>query len=658
MIAAVAVVVALVGPGGEGDVSEREEVEGRDQDREQDQEQDQDDGVEGGDEVRTVVVTGTRTERFVDDAPVRTQVYGRTEIERSGAENLAEVLEETPGVQVSRGIGGVGISMQGLDPTYSVVLVDGQRTAGRVGGTIDLSRFPAEQIEQVEIVRGPSSVLYGADALAGTINVITRRPRKPHEAEVHAAYGSFDTLDLTGRVGLRREHYAGSITSGWHRTDGWDADPSDLTTTGPRSEQFNIATTHDFGGWGPFSLSVDGSYLRRDSAFVDAQGTGAVFDRKNRTETVHVALTPQFESEPSRFRVTASYDLFRDQFLQEQRGSDALDQSQETYDHVGQVTMQYDHRLGEHVVSAGVDTQVELLTTDRIDPSTVDRMRYAVYVQDEWTPTLSPKIVVLPGVRVDYDTFFGIYPTPRLAMMVQPGPRWTFRTSYGRGYRAPTFREMFLLFSNPSVGYRVVGNPDLRPETSWSASFSAEFRPWQWALLAANVFDNRLQDTIAFDTTEPDAEGGTTLFAYSNIGEATTRGVEAQAAVTIVHHLTLEGSYTFVHTRDHEQDRPLPGRPRHAGTAGLSYSRPAWGTSIRLRSAIFGERVFYADMDGDEVEEAQTSPAFATLDLRLGQSIFHYLQVFAGIENILDAGNATDNPLQPRTFYGGATLRY
>src|SRR5687768_17068664 len=181
-----------------------------------------DEDTEQEGEVRQVVVTGTRTEHGLADTPIATQVYDRVEIEDSGAENLGEILEETPGVQLDRGIGGVGISMQGLGPSYTVVLVDGQRMTGRVDNVLDLSRFPAEDIEQVEVVRGPSSVLYGADALAGPVNLISRKPVKPHEAEVHAAYGSFNTADLTGRVGLARKHYAGSLTGGWHRTDGYD----------------------------------------------------------------------------------------------------------------------------------------------------------------------------------------------------------------------------------------------------------------------------------------------------------------------------------------------------------------------------------------------------------------------------------------------------
>jgi outer membrane receptor for ferrienterochelin and colicins len=617
-----------------------------------------DDDAEHDGEVREVVVTGTRTEQGLADTPVATQVYDREDIEDSGAENLGEILEETPGVQLDRGIGGVGISMQGLGPSYTVVLVDGQRMTGRVDNVLDLSRFPAEDIEQVEVVRGPSSVLYGADALAGTVNLISRKPVKPHEAEVHAAYGSFDTADLTGRVGLSREHYAGSLTGGWHRTDGYDLEPDDVSTDGPRRNQWHLTSTHELREIGPFSLWMRGSYLQRDGLLVDATDTGAVFDRRNRSEVLTATLRPSLDFGHARVTFGGGYNLWRDQFVNDQRASTELDQQQDTFDHLGQATVQYDHEIGKHVITVGGDGQFEVLSTQRIEPPRVDRQRYAVFAQDEWTPSAAPEVVVLPGVRLDYDTFFGIYPTPRIALMVAPDPRWTFRASYGRGFRAPSFREMFLLFANPSAGYTVAGNPSLRPETSWSASFSAEVRPWQWMWLAANVFDNRLRDTIVTDSVDPADVDTPTLFEYVNIGQATTRGVETQSSIGILDVLTIDGSYTFVHSRDDETGRPLPGRPRHSATAGLRFYREAWGTGLRVRSAIYGARSFFADTDGDDIEDEQRSDPFATLDVRLSQRFVEYVQVFVGVENVLDAGNPTDNPLPPRSWYGGVTIRY
>lgn len=606
---------------------------------------------------RTIVVTATRTEQTISDSPIATQVQTRDDIVDSGAENVAELLEAVPGVILTRSFGGIGLSLQGLSPSYTVILVDGQRTTGRVDGVLDLSRFPAEDIEQVEIVRGPGSVLYGADALAGVVNLRTRTPQRWLESEIHGAYGSFNTIDLTGRLATRHRWYAGSIAGGWHSTDGWDLDPSTVATNGPQQNQWHIDSRHDLDPVGPFSLTVHGNYLRRDSHLVDETETGAVFDRHNLSEVVMASVSPALEWSKTRLRVTASYNLFRDQFLQDQRGSTELDQAQDTFDHLVQTNAQFDHTLLNHTVTAGADGQLEWLDTQRIDPPRVDRQRYATFLQDEWRPSQSPKISLLLGARLDYDSLFGIYPTPRIALMVQPNQKWTFRTSYGRGYRAPSFREMYLLFANPSAGYTVSGNPQLEPETSWSLAISATYQPWRWASLSVNVFDNRLKNTIVINTAGIDNDM-LSLFGYANVGEATTRGLEATASVVVRQMLRIEGSYTFVDTFDHQERRALPGRPRHSGTAGLRFHRPAWGTTIRLRSSIIGERQFFSDTDDDGIDETTTSSPFATLDARVAQKLFGHLELFVGGENLLNAGNPDDNPLSPRSFYGGATFRY
>jgi len=605
-------------------------------------------------ESRDVVVTATRTAHEKNDAPISTDVFDRQMIQDTGAENALEVLEEAPGVQVDRGVGGSGIRLQGLDPKYTLILVDGQRVSGRVDGTIDLTRFPAEDIERIEVVRGPGSVLYGADALAGTINIITRRAAKRWEGEAHSSYGSFKTLDVTGRVGHRRKRYTGSLSAGLHNTDGWDADRSTESTTGPSARQFEVSTGQRFASKGLFALDGWAQYMRRTTRGVDALNTGAVFDRVNRSETITANLTPSATCDDGSFRFTGSYSLFRDQFFNDQRGSAALDASQDTFDHIAQGTATLSQRVEEHVLTTGVDAQFEVLSADRIDPGTVDRQRYAVFAQDEWVPLEA--LSILPGVRLDYDSMFGLYPTPRIAMMLRPGERWRLRASYGRGYRAPTFREMYLLFTNAGVGYQVRGNPSLQPETSWSTHVSAQFLPWRWASVSVAAFDHRLQDTVVIDTLD-DSDGALTLFGYANIGNAESRGIESSASFE-VGPLTLDGSYTFTHARDLDSGLALPGRARHRGTAGARFHRPSWGTTLRVRTAITGPRAFYVDTDGDDVLEPIDSSPYATLDARLAQTFTRYVEAYVGVDNILDVGNATDNPLVPRSYYGGITVRY
>ncbi|HSC88776.1 MAG TPA: TonB family protein, partial [Polyangiaceae bacterium] len=127
-----------------------------------------------GGSISEVVVTGARVPERRSESVISTQVIDREALRRSGATNVGAALEAEPGLQVERTFRGTEVWIRGLDPEYTLILLDGQRLPGRVGGAIDLSRYPLENVERVEIVRGPSSALYGSDAIGGTINIVTR----------------------------------------------------------------------------------------------------------------------------------------------------------------------------------------------------------------------------------------------------------------------------------------------------------------------------------------------------------------------------------------------------------------------------------------------------------------------------------------------------
>ena len=614
------------------------------------------------DESRTIVVTGARTEQAVGDSAVATQVIRREAIEASGAENLAELLEEQPGLQVLRafaGAGGAGVQMQGLDPKYTLILVDGQRATGRVNGTIDLSRFPAEDIEQVEIVKGPGSALYGADAIAGVINIITRKTQRAREAEAHASYGSFDTQDLSGRAGLRRGRWGGGLAAGWHHTRGFDRDPSTLATTGNAQQNLNLSQWTELRARQDVKLTLTADAQQRDLRGVDSGATRAVFDRQNLTRTASLTLTPELTwAAPARLRLTGHVAYFDDRYSLDQRGSDELDDMQRTRDALGQVSAQYDHLVaGRHMFTAGVETQLEGLSTPRLEQGRASRQRFALFVQDEWRVRGDSRVVIVPGGRFDLDSQFGAFATPRLALRVDPHPDLTLRASAGLGYRAPSFRELYLSFANPSAGYRVSGNPELRPETSRGLTVGFLVKAGGFAQLEAHAFANDLRNLITTDTSSVMAVGQG-VFSYVNVGSARTRGVEAVFGLRARRLVSGDASYTLSDTLDRERMRPLPGKPRHSGSVRLQLHHRGAGTTAQLRIGVQGRQQYYADADADGVDEVVGVAAYATLDLRVAQELFRgRMALFFGVDNLLDAGDALYLPLVPRGFYGGFTVR-
>ncbi|MBZ5708363.1 TonB-dependent receptor plug domain-containing protein [Nannocystis pusilla] len=613
-------------------------------------------------ESKTVVVTSARTEQAIGDVAVSTRVVDRAAIEASGAETLAGVLEEQPGLQILRsfaGAGGVGVQMQGLDSKYVLILVDGQRATGRVGGVIDLSRFPAEDIAQVEIVKGPGSSLYGADAIAGVINIITRRAARKFELDARARYGSFHTSDLSTTIGGARGRWSTRWSAGWHYTAGFDRDRSTPSTTGSAGHSINASQRTDVRVRRDVTIGLMADYQRRDLHGIDSNAAGAVFDRNNLTQTTSVTLMPEITWDaPARLKLVAHLAHFDDNYVLDQRKSDALDQRQHTKDTLGQFGAQYDHMIaGRHLFSAGIETQLEHLSTPRLATAASDRQRFALYAQDEWKVALKPLVVVVPGARLDLDSQFGGYGSPRLAVRIDPAEALTLRASAGLGFRAPAFRELYLAFANPAAGYRVTGNPDLKAETARSATAGVAWRLSPGRTLTVDYFHHRLKDLIALDANTLTL-GSDNAFQYINVGAARSQGVEAALALKFTDVVDAEVSYTFTDARDLELKRRLPGRPMHHSSARVRWKHPRSGTSAQLRAAVFGKQFFYADNDGDGVEEPLRIAPYANVDLRVGQEILGgRMTFFLGVDNLLNAGDAAYLPLVPRLFYGGISAR-
>jgi outer membrane receptor for ferrienterochelin and colicins len=618
--------------------------------------------VDTGEDVQSVdavVVTGSRTERPLGEAPVATEVISREQIEESGARDLAELLEDRPGVYLERSTFGTGPELQGLPADYTLILIDGVRVPGRVGGVIDLSRIASENIERIEIVRGAGSALYGSDAIAGVINIITRQANKPIELGGAASLGPHGRLDLSGSVGTRRPGWSARVSGGRHSSDGFDLDPSDIATTQAASQQYDASQSSELSLGSGIRLRSSADFVRRERQGIDLSAGGAVFDRDNHTQTFSVGLRPGFElASGTQLELRSSYALFRDEFSLDQRGSDALDDRQDTREQLGQFGAQLDMLLGSHLVTAGAEGSYETLDTERLASGHGDRTRIGFYAQDEWTLSEAPLFVVLPGARLDVDSQFGSAPTPRLALRYDPVPSVTLRASYGGGFKAPDFRELYLLFENPSAGYLVEGNTELDPERSQNFGASVEVRPHRSVWFSLQGFYNLLDDRI--DTVlAPATEMGPQRFRYLNVNSAVTRGLIATLSVSPLAGLRMELSYDLTDARSRGTGaRRLSGTPAQRATASLRYRAPNIGFETTWRGSFVGTRPFYQDSDGDGDEEQRNSYGYANIDVRVAQRIGYGFRSFLFGQNLLDAGDAEFLALTPRTFSGGLEYEF
>ncbi len=605
-----------------------------------------------------IVVTGMRSPEASSSAIVATEVIRRREIEESGARNAAELLEDRSALQITQSFRGAELWLRGLDPEYTLILVDGDRVPGRVGGAIDLMRYPVENIQRVEIVRGGSSALYGADAIGGVVNLVTRRPTRPLEADAQVSAGQYGQNLASARVaGKPNDVWGLSVTSGYQTAEAYTRPGEVGTTTNQRKlSSFGAQITTEATEHHYFRLR--GDYLRKETIGVDEGAGSAVFDRTTLQEQGQTALEHRLTHGDLLWTSRVTYSLFREQYLLDQRNAIALDSYEDNREQGAQVSSVVTLRLDDaHTTTLGAEYLHQTLDSERLT-AVGQRSTIAVFAQDEWTALRHEerRAVVVPGVRFDSDSRYGQQLSPKLAVRIDATNQVVLRASYGHGFRAPSFQEQLMHFENPSVGYMVEGNPDLEAETARSLDAGLEWTPRSSFLLAASVFRNDLDDMIAVVTKDDTGVTGT-VYTYDNINTAYTQGVESSLRLSPVTPLSITLGYTYLDTWDGEHDRPLEGRAPHRLSLSARLKNDTLGVTLTTRGSLSIGRQYYLDPDGDGIDETVVPGPLAHLDARLAKSLGEHFEVFAGVDNILDAGDDL-TALLPRTAYVGAMARY
>ena len=600
-------------------------------------------------ELEQVVVTGTRTAHALSNSPVEVQLITAAQIKDSGARDVAELLEREGGLTVTRVAGrGTSIEIQGLSSDQVLILVNGRRVVGRINGAIDLTRLKASNIERIEIVKGPSSALYGSDALGGVVNILTKSGGNGSTVTARADTGK--NFEAFGGIGYERERVSGNLSGGGTLTSGFDLDKSTPATDGidGKTRFASLNHTQRFSPRASLGASLD--YSLDDTSRVDAGS--ATFDITKRIEEVRLGLSPQFTlGDNTSLVLDGYYTRYDDQFLQDQRGADANDRVERTVDQLYATGAQLNHRIGRHALSIGLEGQFENLSADRL-ASEGERDRQSLFLQDELALLADDALTLVPGLRYDRDSQFGHALSPKLALRYDLSANWLVRASAGQGYRAPDFKQLLLRFDNAAVGYRVEGNPDLKPERSTGYNLGSTWYASPQLSLSGTVFHNRVRnliDIVQISGGQPSASNPA-VFSYVNISRARLTGSDVQVEWRPLRALTLRSGYGYLLSKDADTGQPLSGRAKHRANADIG-----WRTSqveLGLRGVWIGKRVFQTELDtgGAPTGAGEAEPYFL-FDTRAQWKGWRVFDLTLGVSNLFDEGESRYLPIQPRAVF-------
>ncbi|HEU5076711.1 MAG TPA: TonB-dependent receptor [Polyangiaceae bacterium] len=617
-----------------------------------------------------IVVTGTRTPEDQQRSTLKTGLVTREEAERRGASNVAEALAGELGVEVNPNsygyLGGpAGAQMQGLDAERVLVLEDGERVVGDFGGVVDLASLPLTGVDRIEYVSGPTSSLYGTGALGGVINVITAPPndggasaRARAEARAPAAYLTQDT------AAYRRGALWAALDGSYRHADGIRLFPESPDLALPDRDQAALglrlgSSEEDHEARLSLRWLHDASNGLQ-SQWVPNLGNFLV-DLPSKTDRIVVRgmdrvnvgghTTLQGSIATQRFLNEAVTDR-RDSPLDETRNRDHALSSAE-------LTATAQATRGMTVV-AGVRGERETFAQNLERVVAVDGepvisrfaevphtllVSGALYAQLGFAP--SAAFSVLPGLRLEYHDRFGAVWAPRLAVAWRTKSELTLRAATGRGFRAPSAKEFGFFFDHSYLGYRVIGNEDLKPETSWGVTADVAWVPVALPRIRLRVggFANWIHNLIG-ETFIGREQAGVDDFAYVNVGRARTAGVEAASEFTLFPRVRSIVGYHLLHTLNLDSGRPLPSRPAHTVLASLVY-QPVDALELMLR-----ERGVSSAYLSDGVR----TPPFVMLDARAAYRMLPGLQAYVGVLNALDAKDDPNRPGDQRPVTGRTLL--
>ncbi|MEO7988637.1 MAG: TonB-dependent receptor [Chryseolinea sp.] len=657
-----------------------------------------------------VVVTATRSERALSELPVPVTVIQKSQIKNMGSLRLNDVLGEQTGLAIVSDHG-TGIQMQGFSPEYTLILVDGEPLIGRTSGTLELNRIAVGNIRQIEIMKGPSSSLYGSEALAGVVNIITDRP-KGVSGTITSRYGTNNTFDLGATVNHKKNKFGLYAFANRYSTDGYDLSPdTEGNTVSPFANYtYQSRLTYDFTSRTKFSLS--GRYFSEEQESIanigtqDApvllDGTGDVKDWN-----VNPVLTHNFSDKlKTTFRFYGS-KYSANSLLKYQQDETTYD---ETYfdQTFSRPEIQIEYFVnGKNSFTLGVGRIWESVEATRYDDKIKYHTNYA-YAQYEWLPIR--RLNVLAGGRYDDHSAYGSQFSPKLSVQYDVLSWLALRGSFGVGFKAPDFRQLYLNFTNSTVGYSVFGSNVLvdgiqqledqgqidailvdpstfgaiNAETSSAYNFGLKLQPSQKSSINVNFFHNDITDLI--DTKAVARKtNGQQVFSYYNVASVYTQGVEVEGSYSMVEGLNLSVGYQLLIAKDKEVEKELKAgnvyardpetnatkrvdpkdygglfnRSRHMANAKLFYeSQNGWSGSLR---AIYRGRYGYADLNNNTIldDNSEYVEDYVTCNVSVGKSFQQWLKVQAGCDNLFNYNDAQYIPSLPgRLLWASVALTF
>ncbi len=617
-----------------------------------------------------VVVTATRTNVLLKDAPVITHVVNQKEIETKGISSIETLLETAlPGIEFQRHGASQDVDIQGLGGRNVLVLVDGERLAGETRGNIDYNRINTSDIQKVEIIKGAASALYGSQAMGAVINIITKKSRQKIFAEVSSGYKSRHEMNFKNpqkndpnyelKKNLDKHNLENNILLGFN-LGAWQS-----KTT------FSLKTTDGFNIYDTDSLVK--RYVEYDTVVYDKKNPNPVGIEGGKQFSIGQKIGYKFSEKLSAEANVNYYDRHKYDFYQEDKKHDYFNDigysAKVLYDNKINTTInlsfsadiynKYDYKerlhkadlnykdqfinpkllitrkLNKHLALFGAEYHHEALMTDMfVYGELINKYNdtYTIFLQDEFSMN---KMKLTAGFRGQYNSAFKFQVTPKLSFMYSL-ENMRIRANYSMGYRAPGLKELYMNWNHLDM-FMIKGNADLRPEINHYASVSAEYIKQNFRA-SVTVFNNYFKDKIGGQWSDNQS-----VYSYANVEHSNLTGGDIFAKIKQGNFI-FSGSYSYVQENNRDEDIRLSVISPHTGNMQISYvlNKQNYSMNLTLGAKYIGAKHFYVQ---DQLTVGKdTIDAYYPVDYKgytifrvsLHQQFYNCIGLNWGVENLLN----------------------
>ena len=522
-------------------------------------------------ELNEVIITGTKTKRQLSLIPLPAKIISEDQIKKTNSSRLKDILDEQVGVIIVSDFGGgEGIQIQGLDSEYILILMDGLPIIGRQSGTLDLNRIAIGNIKQIELIKGSSSSLYGSEALGGVVNLISSDNKDSLSLNFDYKFASYNTNDInlsTGIISKDGKKFNLFINS--YSSDGYDLDNTDNLNTIDPFKNYTVHLKYSFKKENLFFSSSARVFDEKQNFKIDENyfGNNNILEW-NSNSRINYKISDSFNIESDIY--LTSYNS------QEKISSNSMDQEEGFFD---QFLLKTEVRTiidlwNRDKLTLGLGFYDESLSRNNFYKNKVSQ--YSINLFSQLEGFISNNTNYIIGARYDNYNNYKSQISPRIAIRTKLFEDVFFKSSIGRGFKAPDFRQLYFNFSNSTVGYSVIGfnvvneviyeltknnqivnlvvpieefNEELKPESSFSINAGFKYYPSNNVKLEINLFRNDIDNLIDYKVIA-NKKNGQNVFSYFNLNKVYTQGIESTFNFKPNRKLDIILGYQFLEAKD------------------------------------------------------------------------------------------------------------